>query len=490
MASRAGELPMGPVRDSTAALSRWRPFTLVPPMLWIIAIPSAALLAIYSLWYSANEPEMDFQVYRMGGRHILGQGLYSSQIEVLGRHLSFTYPPLAGLLFWPISHLSVFGGQVLWDAINLAALIALIAVSIAAARSRRLASSDWRTALTLLLPVALLLYPVRSDLALGQINIVLILMIVVDLTTELSCRGHSFPHGVLVGLAAAIKLTPLVFIPYLVVSRQWRTASNATLSFILVTGALFAISPHASWMYYTKDAFDVKRVGDSLTVGNQVLHAAIIRAHLSPSSVLFDLIEAVVLCGGVAIAAVAYRHSSRLLAALVCAATGLLLSPLSWLHHYVWIVPALIWLAVGTDRPARGAWWALVAAVTFVVVPPTSAGGSGPLWFVRDDAYVVATLVFIGLVGVMLWFRRDAPSRSGIVSTMSMRAVSLMLNAKSAPKADAGLSAPERDPSKISSTQRTLAAGVKEYESPVCSSAVAVDPSELVARAHPKDCWI
>jgi alpha-1,2-mannosyltransferase len=404
MASRAGELPMGPVGASTATPSR-RPLALAPPMLWIIGLSSAAVLAIPCLLYSANHPEMDFQVYRMGGRHIFGSGLYSSQIEVLGRHLSFTYPPLAALLFWPISHLSVFAGQVLWDAINLVALIALIAVSIAAARSRRLASSDWRTALILLLPVALLLYPVRSDLALGQINIVLILMIVADLTTELSWRSHSFPHGVMVGLAAAVKLTPLVFIPYLVVSRQWRVACSATLTFVLVAGALFAVSPHASWAYFTKDAFEVKRVGNSLTIGNQALHAAIIRAHLSPSSVLFDLIEVVLFCGGMAIAAVAYRHSSRLLAVLVCAATGLLLSPISWLHHYVWIVPALIWLAVGTDRPARGAWWALVAALTFVVVPPTSVGGSGPLWFVRDDAYVVATLVFIGLVGVMLWTR-------------------------------------------------------------------------------------
>jgi alpha-1,2-mannosyltransferase len=413
MASRAGELPIGPVRASTAVPSRRRALQLAPPMLWIIGIPSAALLTIYSLWYSANEPEMDFQVYRMGGRHMLGSGLYSSQIEVLGRHLSFTYPPLAALLFWPISHLSVFAGQVLWDAINLAALVALIAVSIAAARSRRLASSDWRTALMLLLPAALLLYPVRSDLALGQINIVLTLMIVADLATGLSWRSHSFPHGVLVGLAAAVKLTPLVFIPYLVVSRQWRAARNATLTFVLVTGALFAVSPHTSWAYFTKDAFDVKRVGNSLTIGNQALHAAIIRAHLSPSSALSYFIEAVVFCGGMAVATMAYRHSSPLLAALVCAATGLLVSPISWLHHYVWIVPALIWLVAGTDRPARGAWWAFVAALTFIVVPPSSAGGSGPLWFARDDAYVVATLVFIGLVGVMLWTRRHRGADHG-----------------------------------------------------------------------------
>jgi alpha-1,2-mannosyltransferase len=406
MATRAGELPMGPVGAPTAAPTRPRQLTLDPLMLWIIGFASATVLAISSLWYSAHEPEMDFQVYRSGGRHIFGSGLYSSQIEVLGRHLLFTYPPVAALLFWPTSHLSVFAGQILWNAVNLLALLALIALSFAAARSRRLASSDWRAALLLLTPVALLLYPVRSDLALGQINVLLVLMILADLTTGLSWRGHSFPHGVLVGLAAAVKLTPLVFIPYLVVSRQWRAARNATLTFVIATGALFAVSPHASWSYFTEDAFDVKRVGNSLAVGNQALHAAIIRAHLSPAPMLFGLVEAVVLCGGMAIAAVAYRHSSRLLAVLVCAATGLMLSPIAWLHHYVWIVPALLWLAVGEDRPAKGGWWALAAALVFVVVPPNSAGGSGLLWFLRDDAYVLATVAFMGLVGTMLWTRR------------------------------------------------------------------------------------
>ena len=227
MAAGAGELAMGPARASTAA-SRSRPRLLrsIRSILWIVGFASAVVLAIYSLWYSANEPEMDFEVYRSGGRHIFGSGLYSSQIEVLGRHLVFTYPPVAALLFWPISHLSVFAGQILWNAINLLALLALIALSVAAARSRRLAPSDWRAALLLLTPIALLLYPVRSDLALGQINVLLVLMILADLTTGLSWRGHSFPHGVLVGLAAAVKLTPLVFIPYLVVSRQWHAAQK------------------------------------------------------------------------------------------------------------------------------------------------------------------------------------------------------------------------------------------------------------------------
>ena len=425
MAARAGELSMGPLGASTTVPSRPRLLPLDPMMLWIVGFASAVVLAIYSLWYSANEPEMDFQVYRSGGRHIFGSGLYSSQIEVLGRHLLFTYPPVAALLFWPISHHFVFAGQILWNAINLLALLALIAFSVAAARSSRLAPSDWRAALLLLTPMALLLYPVRSDLALGQINVLLVLMILADLTTGLSWRGHSFPHGVLVGLAAAVKLTPLVFIPYLVVSRQWRAARNATLTFVIATGALCAVSPHASWSYFTEDAFDVKRVGDSLTIGNQALHAAIIRAHLSPAPMLFGLIEAAVLCGGVAIAAVAYRRSSRLLAVLVCAATGLMLSPISWLHHYVWIVPAVLWLAVGEDRPAKGEWWALAAALVFIVVPTNSAGGSGPLWFLRDDAYVLATLAFMGLVGTMLWTRRRRRHALGAGKSNNRQPVSL-----------------------------------------------------------------
>jgi hypothetical protein len=71
----------------------------------------------------------------------------------------------------------------------------------------------------------------------------------------------------------------------------------------------------------------------------------------------------------------------------------------------VWIVPAVLWLAVGVDRPAKGEWWAVAAALVFVVVPPNSAGGAGPWWFFRDDAYVLATLSFLGLVGTMLWTR-------------------------------------------------------------------------------------
>ncbi len=396
-------------RTSTPTEALVRPGTL-----WILGSVSTAALAFYVALLS-RQRQVDLDVYRMGGHHVLGSGLYSSHLTVVGRDLVFTYPPLAALFFWPLSHLSTFAAQTVWDATDLIALTALIAVSTAAARRRALIRSDWRTALIVLFPVGFLLFPVHETLELGQINIVLVLMIVSDLAMGVSWRGKRLPQGVLVGLAAAVKLTPLVFLPFLVVTRQWRSARNMALTFLLATCVMFAVSPRASWVYFTRDAFDVGRVGSISLVINQTLHGAVVRAHLSPSSALVDLMTAAVVCGGIALAAIAYRHSSPLLGVLLCAATGLLVSPISWLHHYVWIVPTLVWLVAGRDRPAKGMQWALGAAVVFMVIPPSPPPDANVLWYLRENSYVISTLVFIGLSGVMLWVR----NRITVVDTTS-----------------------------------------------------------------------
>ena len=211
---------------------------------------------------------------------------------------------------------------------------------------------------------------------------------------------------------AAIKLTPLIFIPYLAVSGQWREARRAVVTFGLVTGVMFVVSPGASWQYFTRDAYDVKRVGNSSVPGNQTLHALLLRAHVGFSPVLVDCVLGVMLCGGIAVAALAYRRSSPMLGMLVCAATGLMVSPISWLHHYAWIVPFLVWLVLGRDRPRGSAFWAIAAVLVFAIVPPALSGG-GAVRFVQDNSYVLATLAFIVLSGVMLWCRRSVSGRSG-----------------------------------------------------------------------------
>ena len=405
LGTHAGQAP------SAAKRLAERVALLRPRTIWALGFVSAGLLAGW-LGLQSRQWQVDFDVYRMGGQHVLGSGLYSSTLTAGVRHLPFTYPPVAALLFWPFSHLSTHTGRLVWDAIDLGALLALIAVSIAAARGRNVLASDWRAALLLLFPLGFLLFPVRQNFELGQINVLLVLMIVADLAVGVSWRGRKVPKGVLTGLAAALKLTPLVFVLYLLATRQWRAARNMATTFVVATGALFAIAPGASWLYFTKDVFEVKRVGSTSLVINQTLRAAIDRAGISPSHALGDLITVAVACGGIALAVRAHRQSSQLLAVLVCAGTGLLVSPISWFHHYVWIVPVLIWLVVGIDRPAKGAYWAAAVAIVFMVMPPDTSGHADALWYIRENAYVISTIVLFGLTAAMLWFRSRTPATS------------------------------------------------------------------------------
>jgi alpha-1,2-mannosyltransferase len=181
---------------------------------------------------------------------------------------------------------------------------------------------------------------------------------------------------------------------------------------------MFAIAPGASWAYWRKDAFDVQRAGKPLSLSNQSIHALFGRAHLSTSGALFDLCVLIVLGSGLAVAVVAYRSSSSLLGVLVCAATALLVSPISWWHHYVWIIPVLAWLAFSPDRPKRGEWWAVGAAFLFVI-EPLKLHGLGPLMGLANNDYVTSALVFVALIGCMLWTRHRRVHRPTLLELTS-----------------------------------------------------------------------
>jgi alpha-1,2-mannosyltransferase len=178
------------------------------------------------------------------------------------------------------------------------------------------------------------------------------------------------PLGLAIGLAAAIKLTPLIFVPYLLMTRRARGALYAVITFIACEAIAFLITPRASWTYWTKDVFDSKRAGALLYTSDQNLSSVLERFHHGPVSA-FVLVPALVLIGvgGLALAAWAHRRSSIMLGLLVCATTGLLISPITWVHHMVWVVPVIIWLAAGTDRPSRGPLLAGFAVVLFVAAP-------------------------------------------------------------------------------------------------------------------------
>jgi alpha-1,2-mannosyltransferase len=350
-------------RPGLQKLTRWGP----------AAVSFAAALS-YGLYVAMRTYEVDLGVYlRLGGRYIFTNHLYSFGLP--NTSLLFTYPPFAALLFapWERAFATVQSVQTVWTLCNVVALVALLVVSIRAAKPALGRTSTWRLALLLSLP-ALLLNPVLVTIGFGQVNLVLTLLVTWDLLSERRIGSRHVPFGVATGVAVAIKLTPILFVPYLILTRRTRGALTCIVTFVVCELATFIISPASSRIYWTKALFKPDRAGALSFVGNQNLIAAIERFN---HGVLSDLALAPVLvavaAAGLALATLAHRRSSPMLGVLVCAATLLLVSPISWAHHMVWVVPAILWLALAEDRPRYGRGLAIGAAVLF---------WSAPIWWV------------------------------------------------------------------------------------------------------------
>jgi alpha-1,2-mannosyltransferase len=349
-------------RTSGDALRRWSP-----------AVLSAAGALGLSLYLAVRNYQVDLDVYRMGGQHALSPDLYSVHFG----GLFFTYTPFAALVFAFLGlNLGIWSLQLVGAVMNIVALAALIYLSIRIVVPRLPSKQVVRRALLLLFP-ALALNPVFNTVGLGQINLVLCLLITWDLGTDRRIGSRTLPLGVATGLAAAIKLTPLIFVPYLIITRRARGALSAVITFIACQVATFLIAPSDSWTYWTKDVLNSKRAGALLYTSNQNLSSVLQRFHHGPvsASVLVPALV-VIAVGGLALAAWAHRRSSVVLGLLVCATTGLIISPITWVHHMVWVVPVIIWLAAGADRPRRGPLLAGITAALFVAAPiwwvPTS----------------------------------------------------------------------------------------------------------------------
>ncbi len=361
--------------------------------LWPTVSGAAAFIGVTVL--ALVHQQIDLSTYLLGGAHATGDRLFSVTLAKDG--LGFTYPPFSALLFSPFAHAPMQVAEVVFSWLNLAAVCALVAVCLRAVCDQLDRRTIMWWALVLLVPVVLF-DPVRQTFLLGQVNIILALMVVADLTLDLP-----IPRGILVGLAAAIKVTPIILIPYLLLTRQGRAGLRATASFLAAALVAVSVNASTSWAYWTHYVRDPQRAGMLSWIGNQGVLGAFERmvGHRVTSPTTFVIVLTV---GGIGlvVAAAAYRRSSPLFGLLVVEATESLASPVSWSHHFIWVVLLVAWLALAPDRPRYGEWLALAVAVLFWAAPVwwvphgpsvTFAGGG---WFIPvSDAYV---LLFIGLV--------------------------------------------------------------------------------------------
>ena len=297
---------------------------------------AAAVLAVGALywlrWSGVNAGSyVDLEVYARGAQAILTRApLYEPQAGAL----PFTYAPFAAVVFIPLHLLSSTGAR--W-VFTLGSLASYLVTVVALGWRLRL---PWRH-LALVVLAGMALEPVARTVLLGQVNLFLMAAVGVDaLVLRSSHRGW------LVGLAAGIKIVPGVFVLYFLLQRDWRSALRAAYGFLLTVALGVIVAPQDSLRYWTGGLFGISHWGPVAVVDgkNQSLIGQLARVTDDPSPMMVTAL--VLSASGLALAIVAAHRQVRIgddVAALTAVAIGgLLASPLSWTHHWVWCVPAVM----------------------------------------------------------------------------------------------------------------------------------------------------
>jgi len=370
----------------------------------------------------ATMPLFDLGAYRVAGQRVLGAGsLYGSPLVGTSRGVfEFVYTPFAALLFAPLAGLP--GSALLPVALVLgvgllAGLVWLSLVGLGQRPSARL------LALCLGL-TGLLLWcePVWETITFGQINLLLAVLVLADLGRPRGARGR----GALIGIAAGIKLTPAFFVVYLLVTRQFRAAAAAAGAFVVTVLVGAVTLPGDSRVFWAGAFADPARVGVPDHPGNQSLRGLVARVlGLGSGAQLLWLVSAAALAAAGLWLAARFTASGReLTAAVLCGLTAVVVSPFSWVHHWVWFVPLLIVLLDrALPRRGRSAWSAWLACgvasavgchwffAWFAGVAPSVGGPVGAVLLAGyQNAYVWLTLALFAAAAWLPGRWRRAPA--------------------------------------------------------------------------------
>jgi alpha-1,2-mannosyltransferase len=343
------------VQDQLPDRAISRSVRVVGPVALLVA--SALYLAAYLRWPNLAS-QVDLLVYRFGAARVWdGQDLYSVGMTGDSHTMLFDYSPFAALCFLPLIGLSKPA------VLTLGLLVNFACVGYVIRRMLRAAGITTATGLwgltALLMALIIWLEPVRLSLQLGQINLLIMAIVLADVLSPPSRRWT----GIGVGIAAGIKLTPALFILFLVATGRRREAVIAGLTFISTIAVGFVLLPADSNEFWLRGRFqDVRRISSD-PLANTSLAGLLARLNWATR---WETAAAVVFAMfAIAIAAVAWRRGHLLLGVAIAGMTSAAASPFSWGHHWVWFAPLLVHLGllgyVHRSRVATLAMWALAA---------------------------------------------------------------------------------------------------------------------------------
>lgn len=370
---------------------------------------------------------IDVDVYRMGGRAWLdGRPLYADGAMFAtegGLDLPFTYPPLSAIAFAPFAWLSLSAASMAITATTLVLLI--VSTTIVLTRldvwpdTTVTAEPAWLRrawlAAALVAPAVVYLEPIRANFDFGQINVVLMTLVVADCVP----RRTPWPRGMLLGLAIALKLTPAVFLLYFLLRRDTRALLTAAASVAVATLVGFALAWRDSIEYWTETVSNTDRIGAATLNTNQNIAGALARLGLGDdvrfavwTACCFAVLGLTVWAGRRVL-----RAGEPVLALICVAMFGLVVSPVSWSHHWVWVLPAVLVTGVTAVR-RRSAWLAVVSAAgvalvvwTPITLMPAHREAAASLWRqLAGGSYVWWALAVIVVAGTV---RASTADRAG-----------------------------------------------------------------------------
>jgi alpha-1,2-mannosyltransferase len=296
---------------------------------------------------------VDLDVYRLGSAVLLhGGALYGTLPSTQdGQHLPFTYPPFAAILLSPLTLMPYWTAGVVMTLLTLGLAAVVLVVVLRSLDALPTGSRRW-VVLGALLLLAEVVEPLRTAVYAGQVDVLLMALVALDVLVD----TPRWPRGLLVGLAAALKLTPAVFVLYFLLRRDRRAAAVAGLSFLVATRIGFLCAGSDSVRYWTGLVFDDTRIGDPAYASNQSWLGMLTRTGLPATqrTELWLALAAVTVAltvVGMRRALAARQHTVALGLNAVC---GLLISPISWSHHWVWVVVVLPgWIVLGRRTGRR-----------------------------------------------------------------------------------------------------------------------------------------
>ena len=412
------------IRPTVRRAGWWRPALLVT-----VNLAAAAIYFVHFGHAGLGGYRNDLDVYRTGARVWLDGGDLYGRLPRLanGTELPFTYPPFAALAFVPLAAVGYGTANWLLTAVTIACVAATLWCFAAATAGET--GARMRRLLPWALPAALLLEPVRSTLTYGQINALLMVLVSFDCLT----RAPRWPRGIGVGVAAAVKLTPGAFVLFFLLRRDLRSAARAGLAFAACIGIGFALAPQDSLRYWTHIAYQPARAGGIAYASNQSILGALARLGLAdPARTWLWLAVAL---GAAALAVTGMRRAlqtNQVTYALVLnAAAGLLISPISWSHHWVWAAPALFTCLSATHpNHRRPRAFAVLALLTFAIAPHwllhrllPSGGGSELRWSrwqqALGDSYALTALAALTHAAITNLLPRPKHKGPGTAGTLA-----------------------------------------------------------------------